>query len=327
MKLHIHIGLPKTGVTLLSYMFEKSKNVNFLGRPLNPIFYQLWQSMIFDKDKIYNKKTLLIKNEIIKSLSKKKQNILLIEGITDVFFIINSKKNFIKRLRYLKKILGKNVNIQITFVLRKQSDFFISRYVESNQFFEDYNYNWKNFNNFKKNFKNKKLNSKEKLFFENFKYFKICKNLFNSFQKRNVNILMYEDLKNNKKKFANKISKIFELNLNETYKFINKNNLNKSTNLNKKIFIRKKTQFNFIITNNRFYINFNKQIPRKIKDLFKEVFVYIDKLYYKVLYYFKPEEKIYLTDNEANLIKNFYYNDNKKVDKYFNIGLKKNNYY
>ena len=32
---------------------------------------------------------------------------------------------------------------------------------------------------------------------------------------------MYEDLKN-KKKFANKISKIFELNLNETYKFINK---------------------------------------------------------------------------------------------------------
>ena len=103
MKLHIHIGLPKTGVTLLSYIFEKSKNVNFLGRPLNPIFYQLWQSMIFDKDKIYKKKTLLIKNEIIKSLSKKKQNILLIEGITDVFFIINSKKNFIKRLRYLKK--------------------------------------------------------------------------------------------------------------------------------------------------------------------------------------------------------------------------------
>ena len=84
------------------------------------------------------------------------------------------------------------------------------------------------------------MNSKEKQFFENFKYFKICKNLFNSFQKRNVNILMYEDLKNNKKKFANKISKIFELNLNETYKFINKNNLNKSTNLNKKIFIRKK---------------------------------------------------------------------------------------
>ena len=29
MKLHIHIGLPKTGVTLLSSIFEKSKNVNF----------------------------------------------------------------------------------------------------------------------------------------------------------------------------------------------------------------------------------------------------------------------------------------------------------
>ena len=38
MKLFIHIGLPKTAITTLSYFFETSKQINFLGRPLNPIY-------------------------------------------------------------------------------------------------------------------------------------------------------------------------------------------------------------------------------------------------------------------------------------------------
>ena len=70
MELYIHIGLPKTGVTLLSHIFESSKKINFLGRPLDPIFDELWQSMIFDNDKIYEGKILNKRNLIIKSLSK-----------------------------------------------------------------------------------------------------------------------------------------------------------------------------------------------------------------------------------------------------------------
>ena len=86
MRLHIHIGLPKTAVSTLSYIFENSKKVNFLGRPLIPLYDQIWQSMIFDTDSNFKKVILKLKNNIILSLSKKKENILLIEGITDVFF-------------------------------------------------------------------------------------------------------------------------------------------------------------------------------------------------------------------------------------------------
>ncbi|MDA9682752.1 hypothetical protein N9U23_02575, partial [Candidatus Pelagibacter sp.] len=68
MQLYIHIGLPKTGVTLLSQIFESSKNINFLGRPLISIFDEIWQSMIFDNNKKFKKKTILLKNEIINSL-------------------------------------------------------------------------------------------------------------------------------------------------------------------------------------------------------------------------------------------------------------------
>ena len=60
--------------------------------------------MIFDNDKNYKEKLFNKKNLIIKYLSKSKTNILLIEGITDVFFIVNSKQNFLKRLNYLRKI-------------------------------------------------------------------------------------------------------------------------------------------------------------------------------------------------------------------------------
>ena len=43
LKLYIHIGLPKTGVTLLSYIFENSKNINFLGRPLIKPYEDIWE--------------------------------------------------------------------------------------------------------------------------------------------------------------------------------------------------------------------------------------------------------------------------------------------
>ena len=63
LKLFIHIGLPKTGVTLLSYIFENSKNINFLGRPLIKPYEEIWHSMIFDSEKKYRTKLLLQKKK------------------------------------------------------------------------------------------------------------------------------------------------------------------------------------------------------------------------------------------------------------------------
>ena len=277
MELYIHIGLPKTGVTLLSHIFQSSKKINFLGRPLEPIFDELWQSMIFDNDKNYKEK-LFKKNLIIKSLSKSKTNILLIEGITDVFFIVNSKQNFLKRLNYLRKIFLGELKIKIVFSLRKQSDFFVSRYVESSEFFENYIFKWKDFSNFKHTFKKKKLTKKKKKFLNNFNYFKVCNYLFRNFNRKNVNILLYEELKIDKDKFSKKLSQLFKLNLKETSKYLENLQPNQSIILKKNNFIRKKSQSSFLLTNNFIYIKFNKKIPRVIKNIFKSFFVSIDKI-------------------------------------------------
>lgn len=327
MQLYIHIGLPKTGVTLLSQIFESSKNINFLGRPLISIFDEIWQSMIFDNNKKFKKKTILLKNEIINSLSQNKKNVLLIEGISDVFFVLNSKKNFLKRLELLRKVLGNKVNFKIIFSIRNQSEFFISRYVESPQFFQDYNNDWKNFKKFRDSLRKKKYSLKEKKFFNYFNYFKICSDLFKIFDKKNVHIFLYEDLKFDKKKFAKQISKIFKLNFQKTYEFININRFNKSTSFNDKIFVKKTSQSYFLLTNNKIYIKLHRKIPRNIKTFFKKIFNFFDKLYYSKFLQFKPEQKIYFNNTDIKLIKKFYYKNNKKVDNIFKIGLKKYNYY
>ena len=107
MKLFIHIGLPKTAITTLSYFFETSKQINFLGRPLKPIYQKIWNSMIFDNEKKYKKKIIDLNKNILKSLSEDKVNMLLIEGITDPFYSINNNVNFIERLKLLKNTLKK----------------------------------------------------------------------------------------------------------------------------------------------------------------------------------------------------------------------------
>ena len=138
---------------------------------------------------------------------------------------------------------------------------------------------------------------------------------------------MYEELKIDKDKFSKKLSKLFKLNLKETSKYLKNLQLNQSIILKKNNFIRKKSQSSFLLTNNSIYIKFNKKIPRVIKNIFKSFFVSIDKFYYRIFLNFKPKNSIYLNQTDIGYIKNFYLNDNKKIDKYFKIGLKKYNYY
>ena len=140
--------------------------------------------MIFDNDKKnIEKKILLLKKNNLFSI-KRKKNVLLIEGITDPFFLLSTVKNFISRIKILKQILYKDIQIKIIFSIRNQSDFFISRYVESPQYFENYNYRWKKFENFKKIFEKKFLTKKEKIFLNKLNYYKIFKELLRIFKKK-----------------------------------------------------------------------------------------------------------------------------------------------
>ena len=327
MKLIIHIGLPKTAVTTLSYLFENSEKLNFLGRPLTPLYDILWQSMIFDNEKIFKKKISNLKNKIYLSLSKEKKNILLIEGITDPFFTINNNIDFIKRLGLLKNILRSKVKIEIIYVIRKQPDFIVSRYVESSQFFKEYNSNWSNFEMLKRPFKKGKITAIEKKFFKKFKFYDSCNQLVNIFGRKNVNIFLFEELKYDKKNFSKKISEILNLKKKTVLKILQKHELNRSNLTKNKQYIRKNHQLNYILTNNFVYIKFNKVISREIKLFFKNLLSSLDKYLFSIIYKFYPASIIKINDNEKKLIKKFFIYDNKKIEKSFQIKLKKYNYY
>ena len=202
MKLFIHIGLPKTAITTLSYFFETSKQINFLGRPSQPIYQKIWNSMIFDNEKKYKKKIIDLNKNILKSLSEDKVNMLLIEGITDPFYSINNNVNFIERLKLLKNTLKKKVKIKIIFVMRNHPDFIFSRFIESPQSFENYDKKWKNFEKLKDSFKETKMKKKTKNFYMYFSFYKICRSLVSSFGEKNVNFLLYEQLKYEKNLFS-----------------------------------------------------------------------------------------------------------------------------
>ena len=92
-----------------------------------------------------------------------------------------------------------------------------------------------------------------------------------------------------KKNIFKKLSKILGIKQSDINNILIKNTLNKSLNI-KKIFIRKNSQLNFILTNTKLYINYNKKIPLVIKQFLKKIFLIIDKSYYKILFNFKPKK-------------------------------------
>jgi hypothetical protein len=326
-KLFIHIGLPKTAVTTLSYLFETCEKINFLGRPLKPIYGKIWQSMTFDNEQKFKKKIINYNQHILNSLSKDKVNILLIEGITDPFYSINNDINFIKRLKLLKDILKNKVNIRIIFVMRNHPDFILSRYIESPQSFEDYDRKWKNFECLKDSFKHSKIKKKTKKFFKYFSFYKICRSLRSSFGQKNINFLLYEQLEYEKQIFSKKLSKILSIKESYVNNILVKNKLNKSLKISENIFIKKYYQLNNIIIDNYIYKKFNKQIPRKFKNFFKNFVIGIDKFFYNFIIMFFSTHKITINEKEKYLIKKFFYKDNKKIEKNFKLNLKKYNYY
>ena len=46
-----------------------------------------------------------------------------------------------------------------------------------------------------------------------------------------------------------------------------------------------------MLTNNKLYMNLNKRIPIRVKKIFKKIFIFIDKFYYKILFNFKTDKK------------------------------------
>jgi len=333
MNLFIYIGFPKTGNTTLHYLFLKSKKINYLvenstDRKLTKEFDYIWKSIIFDNLKTFKLKIKNNKKKIISSLSKDKNNIVLIEGITDIFFYFRRKSDFLKRLYILSRELNNKVKVKVLITLRKQDDYILSRYTESPEFFPFINKSWINLQNIVEFYKYNSKNNKYSIQFKNhLKYSVLLNKLIKLFEKKNVNIFLFEELKYETKLFSKKLSKILKLEYKETYTFFREFRLNNSLKTYDIGSISKKKQLSYVITNNLFYKYLGKYINLRLKYLLKSWVRKIDYILSYLLIIFKLQKKNKLENNEKKAVLDFYKNDNKKLSKFLNLNLKKWRYY
>lgn len=333
MKLFICVGLPKTGNTTLHYFFLKSKKVNYLienstERKLTKEFDFIWKSVIFDNLKIFKLKIKNNRKKIISSLSKDKNNIVLIEGITDIFFYFKRKRDFLKRLKILSQVLNNKVKVKVLITLRKQDDFILSRYVETPEFFPVISKSWINLHNIVEFYKYDSKNSKYTIRFkDHLKYSILLKKLIKLFEKKNVYIFLFEELKYETKLFSKKLSKILKLEYSETYNFFREFRLNDSLKSDGIGSVTKKKQLSYAITNNLIYKYLGKYINLKLKYLLKSGVRKIDYILSYLLIIFKLQKKESLKSNERKVVLDYYRDDNKKLSKLLNLNLSKWGYY
>ena len=333
MNLFIHIGFPKTGNTTLHYFFLKSKKINYLienstERKLTKEFDFIWKSIIFDNLKTFKSKIKNNKKKIISSLSKDKNNIVLIEGMTDIFFYFRRKKNFLKRLKILSLALNNKVKVKVLITLRKQDDFILSRYIETPEFFHYISKSWTNLQNIFESYNYKSKNNKYSTQFkDHLKYTILLKKLIKLFKKENVNIFLFEELKYDTKLFSKKLSKLLRLEYRETFAFFKEFHLNESLKSKNIGSITKKKQLSYAITNNLIYKYFGKYINLRLKYFLKLMIRKIDYLFFYFLIILKIYKIKSFKNHERKIVLDYYKNDNKKLSKFLNLNLRKWGYY
>ncbi len=196
-------------------------------------------------------------------------------------------------------------NVKIIVCLRNPVDRFISHYL----FNKSRKENIRNKTNYLAKKMKDEWQNEKKLLNEGL-YYKHLKKYFDLFPAKNIKILLYEDIKKNPQKFIQSLFEFLEVKKN----FIPKNlkiKINATTNKGRKFFFLLKIfQFGKYLANKN---NFLKIFFKKIK---------IDKLAQIINKWNLNEKSKNYIDKKIidkmtrNKIKNFYYNDNKKLKKY-----------
>jgi hypothetical protein len=205
-KLILHIGYPKTATTTLQNVLfynldKKVSKINFLGttKPdISEYHNKLRQTM----------KPWLIsegknnENELFLFLKKRLKNGL---NLCSEESLLNSYQNppYLFNPRLLKKLLSKITNnIQIIIVLRNQQEMIYSLFAHAGGKYSRSKYKssdeWINY------CLSEELNNKF------FNYYDVIKNYQNIFNEENVNVLFFEDLRQDSSYFLSKLAKILE---------------------------------------------------------------------------------------------------------------------
>lgn len=365
-KLYIHLGYPRTGTkTLQTHFFPNHKDINYLGRhpkkrDLGSPHIDIINTIMILPDSIFE----INKNSIINEVKKLPFVDNKINVISSEFFILSEflydgsyqvdKENKLERawfqkkkeLNYksditvertitrLKSILEEiEVELKVFFSIREQSSEIISLYVaaapESGSSFPI----TAEFlvGSIKKNVDNPFI----KVFIETFNYYSKHSTLSKLVGENNLKVLVYEDLKYNKKFFLEEISNFLGIDLKVSIDLMKDSIYENSENY----LINEKLDFNSpqkVILNklikNLFKFKENLKI-NNLKNKIKNFLILIRKTLSKKddKNHFLNKKKLInsklILEKNTMLVKMFYKHDNFLLDKKNNLNLKKYGYY
>jgi len=325
-KILFHIGLPKTATTTLQlHLFHNlslNGSINYIGRYKDPGmdgYYNKAQkilaSLFTNSDEMYYENITMyrkILNERL--LDKETLNVFSEEMFTISYDSEDESLHILRNIERLKLLLEEH-DVTILFSLRNQMDMFYAYYVEnySIRYYKDTRFN--NIDKYISCFKNSE-------YIENFMmydYLKIINKLESNF--KNIEILVFEDLKNNPNKYQQKLADILKTDLRVIQKYLS------SKHENNKIKLAEGYKPNSITLSKKVNDIINKSFLKKTRSFFSS------SKFLKVIYnYFldkldsvKLQENTiaYLNEKDKKYILDFYSIDNQKINEKYNINLTK----
>ena len=312
MKVCFHIGYPRTGTTFLqANIFPFHSEINYLG-PKHHYYGDQPEVKVYLNKEILKKITNSFQYDDvfklkISEITDKMQDILdttqfdekKLNLISTEKYLTYGYKSF-KEIYLIKKYLDaviKNVDFKIFFMVRNQYDIIFSQFHHGHFLlgkqlgitkFKELIYSINDINKSKK----------ETLeFFKLYDYFQIFDELKKIFGKENIEILEYENFKNDPQDFFLNLSKIFKIDSSETKILSSRNKLN-FLNVSNKNQILIENSITIFLGNLFKKMGLKKFIPKFLKEKIKS------------LLFSKIALKEYNQDELRSIVENYYKNSN-----------------
>jgi len=357
MKLYLHIGYPKTGTTTLQrHLYCKHPQINFLGKNLSnsmdqenlskkfkPHISEIIDLLLYLSDEEFNKKyDYLLKKVDALDLSTTKTNIL-----SEEYIIMNSihyGRAADKRLetflsRFEKLFRQKKIDVYYLFTIRNPHDLIVALHLHTTHGIGSIPYAPSQL--VESLTKNKFDNPRLKIFMNGLLYYKLYRHIRTITEANKIKILLYEKLKFKPNKYIDELSDYFKIDNILSRKLLKNKKENTSHTYTKE------NEY----TNNIFIVLYHK-IMRNLKSP-KSVFLLFDRkfaAFFKLLFFKVPKnlninihfntndlskkdrknfiisEQKKLIDNK-NLIKKYYEEDLKSLQKEVKFNLAEYNYF
>jgi hypothetical protein len=320
--IYFHIGYPKAASTFIQKNIFKNKDKVYFINDYHWDEIMQFSKLIFWSENFEFEKNFIHKSEFLLNTPKDMINVISHEGYTN----FSSNPDFDTNEIYirLKKISDHlMIKFKFFFVIRKQTEYIMSRYAQGHGITGFYSVNPKflKFGELKSYFYRDKKTKDEIKAFDTFNYFQTFLNLKNLFEEE-PKVFIFEDLTNSPKQFTKNIFEYIGLKYDSSAENLNLDVKNVGRKTHDGEYFRKKNIYHKpyegilnILTKVIPFKNFFLHLfSREIKDKIKILSYKFDRILH-------GHDRIVLSKNDKFKIKQYYNSSNKKLSKIIHRNL------